>query len=258
MLRVLCNADKLQEANKKLKRHGQDELKLLRLYGKKHERMEFRGPHTSHGFLQLHEGEGRCEKRFQEDALHHIIRKECPELIEMEERFDKIHRNDKVPSPGLIKKYHKLIDNWEEKVVNDNHQIILCTCNETAGKRLKYLKKRSVAQVIVDECGMAHEPETMAAIGMSNHVVLIGDHKQLQPVIKYSAARESGLSTSLFQRYAEQFEEECPLITLEVQYRMVSNSTDKCACHGRQEYTISMRQNSFKYINILFYLILSL
>ena len=101
-----------------------------------------------------------------------------------------------------------------------HYDIILCTCNETASRRMLQLAKEDrIAQCIVDESGMSHEPETITAISLCNHVVLIGDHKQLQPVIKYSPAKESGLSTSLFERYAEHFPN--LLITLNTQYRMV-------------------------------------
>ena len=162
-------------------------------------------------------------ERFKQDSLHHIIRERCPPLVKMEEEFKKMDKS-LVPSPTQLKKYQELINKREQAVIDDNYKVILCTCNETASARLLRLREKGrVAQVIVDECGMAYEPETIAAISLCDHVVLIGDHKQLQPVIKYPAARENGLNTSLFQRYAEHFEEECPLITLELQYRMVSD-----------------------------------
>ena len=82
---------------------------------------------------------------------------------------------------------------------------------------------------------MANEPETLAAMSLCEHVVLIGDHMQLQPVVKYFAARECGLNRSLFQRYAQRErqrrrdrhrqtqKQDCELLTrLYIQYRMVS------------------------------------
>ena len=141
----------------------------------------------------------------------------------MEERFEEMHNAGLVPTPKMLVRYRTLIRDMEKKVIGKHYDVILATCNECAGYRLSNLRKTGrVAQVIVDECGMAYEPETIVAVSLSNHVVLIGDHKQLQPVIKLSAARENGLSTSLFQRYAENFKDKFPLITLKVQYRMVS------------------------------------
>ena len=224
---LLYVSDKLCKANEKLKLSGGKELKLLRLYGNKHERIDFPGPYTSDGYLPPAEGESRCVEKFQKYALHHLIRKDCPELTDMEKEFEKMHQEDTVPTPLKLREYKRLIKRMEKEVFGKHYNIILATCNECAGRRLSDLKgpdgdKIAIAQVIVDECGMAHEPETIAAVSLSEHVVLIGDHKQLQPVVQYSGARENGLGTSLFQRYAENFEER--LITLRVQYRMVSTT----------------------------------
>ena len=125
----------------------------------------------------------------------------------------------------MLYRYSLLIKKEEKyEITMKEYDIILCTCNETCSYRFGHLKER-IAQCIIDECGMATEPETIAAASMSDHIVLIGDHMQLQPVIKYNAARECGLTTSLFERYADmQKREELfgdLLITLNVQYRMV-------------------------------------
>ena len=186
-----------------------------------HERSDFSGPYTD-GYLESCKEEKLCQVHFKPHALHHLIRKDCPELTEMEKQFKEMKTDVRVPTPKFLRKYNGRISSREKEIMMQKYDVILTTCNECAGKRLSHLKDSSrIAQVIIDECGMAHEPETIAAVGLSNHVVLIGDHKQLQPVIKYRPAQDNGLGTSLFQRYAEKCEE-CPLVTLEVQYRMVS------------------------------------
>lgn len=198
------------------------ELKLLRLYDNVYERNDFPGSYIFQENLLSYEGESRSMYRFRQHALHFLIREDCPELVDIEKRFRKMEIEDMVPSPELLLKYKELIKKREEMIIGRNYDIILTTCNECAGRRLLMLRDyERVAHVIVDECGMANEPETIAAINLSDHVVLIGDHKQLQPVIKNTPARENGLGTSLFQRYAENFEHYC-LFTLELQYRMVS------------------------------------
>ena len=55
------------------------------------------------------------------------------------------------------------------------------------------------------------------ACSKAEQVVLIGDHKQLQPIVKNKVARSLGLNISLFERYANS-----PHMMLEEQYRMVS------------------------------------
>ncbi len=65
---------------------------------------------------------------------------------------------------------------------------------------------------------MCIEAETLCAMLGSNakQVVLIGDHKQLQPVIQCDKANDLGLGISMFERYSERAQ------MLEIQYRMVS------------------------------------
>ncbi|KAH9993020.1 AAA domain-containing protein [Russula vinacea] len=53
---------------------------------------------------------------------------------------------------------------------------------------------------------------------VSQHVVLIGDHKQLPPVIRSREAQLRGLNISLFERLTE--ESVVPSIMLDMQYRM--------------------------------------
>ena len=68
---------------------------------------------------------------------------------------------------------------------------------------------------------MCMEPESMVPIVSAKHatqVVLIGDHKQLQPIIKSRQAANVGLSISLFERCANI----SGATMLRIQYRMVS------------------------------------
>ena len=75
----------------------------------------------------------------------------------------------------------------------------------------------NIQQCIVDECGMCMEPESLVPITCSGakQVVLIGDHKQLQPVIQDHVAKTLGLSVSMFERHSKR------ATMLELQYRMV-------------------------------------
>ena len=64
---------------------------------------------------------------------------------------------------------------------------------------------------------MCMELESLVPITCSKarQVVLIGDHKQLQPIIKDNLAMKLGLSVSMFERLSERAK------MLELQYRMV-------------------------------------
>ena len=84
-------------------------------------------------------------------------------------------------------------------------------------------------QVIVDECGMCKEAECLVPIVSCRplQVVLVGDHKQLQPVILNKTAQGFGLDRSLFDRYATQAH------MLTIQYRMVCSLTVHLfVCHA--------------------------
>lgn len=96
-------------------------------------------------------------------------------------------------------------------------QIVLCTCSTAGSKRMREACN-NVLQCIVDECGMCVEPETLIPIVYSKaqQVVLIGDHMQLQPIVKNKLARSLGLRTSMFERFSDH------AFMLEEQYRMVS------------------------------------
>ena len=95
-------------------------------------------------------------------------------------------------------------------------QIILCTCAASGKPRLTR-SCGNIQQCIVDECGMCMELESLVPITSSKarQVVLIGDHKQLQPIILDNLAMKLGLCVSMFERLSERAK------MLELQYRMV-------------------------------------
>ena len=100
--------------------------------------------------------------------------------------------------------------------------MILATCTTAYSPRTMIPCKGFFWQCIIDECGMCIEAETLCAMLGSDYgsdakqVVLIGDHKQLQPVIQCDKAKDLGLGISMFERYSERAQ------MLEIQYRMVS------------------------------------
>lgn len=74
-------------------------------------------------------------------------------------------------------------------------------------------------QIIVDECGMCTELESLVPIvaHRAQQVVLIGDHRQLRPIVIDDTARSLGLDRSMFERYSDK------AVMLTTQYRMVSS-----------------------------------
>ena len=114
-------------------------------------------------------------------------------------------------------RYFQLISKAEQWAIwHTKVQVILCTCAVAGSPKLEF-GCDNLVQCIVDECGMCLEPETLIPMTCKNieQIVLIGDHKQLQPVIKDNTAKSLGLQKSMFERLSSK------AIMLQRQYRMV-------------------------------------
>ncbi|KAM9461170.1 3'-5' exoribonuclease HELZ2-like isoform 1-T2 [Clarias gariepinus] len=94
------------------------------------------------------------------------------------------------------------------------HDVILCTCS-TALKPI-LMETIDFRQILIDECAMATEPE--AFIPLVSHkpeqIVLLGDHKQIRPIVTCARVKELGMEKSLFERYMDR------ALMLDTQYRM--------------------------------------
>uniref|UniRef100_A0A0W0FZN0 P-loop containing nucleoside triphosphate hydrolase protein n=1 Tax=Moniliophthora roreri TaxID=221103 RepID=A0A0W0FZN0_MONRR len=102
------------------------------------------------------------------------------------------------------------------KEILDNADVICTTCLTSASMALNLV---DFPIVFLDEASMSTEPASLIPIMKgSRHVALIGDHKQLPPVIISPEARTLGLGISLFERLTE--EGVVPSIMLNIQYRM--------------------------------------
>jgi len=153
-------------------------------------------------------------------ALHHMIRHPAESsysrgIRRIDAKIQELRRNDPIKdlSEEEKKEYKGLIHEAKMEVVK-KRQIILCTCHVAASKVI--MTGCNVKQLIIDECGMCTEPQSMVPIISSNpeQVVLLGDHKQLQPIILEQLAKRLGLGKSLFERYADD------ALMLTHQYRM--------------------------------------
>ena len=81
--------------------------------------------------------------------------------------------------------------------------------------------------MILDEASMASEVEALVPMvsTRADQIVLVGDHRQLQPVILSHEAQDLGLDSTFFNKYWEQ------AVMLTKQYRMVcSSNSSKNSC----------------------------
>ena len=192
-----------------------DKLQIVRVFSKTIEKKKYPGPERHDALFRITSTDSKCSPQHEPYALHCLIRQRHLEIASLDSQFDQLHRQAKVPSWSLREQYIKMIHKAEVEVLKSGVDILLCTCNEASSHRV--MRSLVPQCCIVDECAMATEPECMVPIRRAEHVVLIGDHQQLGPVIQNRNASEMGLNCSLFKRYVEAIK---PLM-LQIQYRMV-------------------------------------
>ena len=136
--------------------------------------------------------------------------KDLKKLIEKKER-------ECILSDSEYKRYKKNMADIEDEIISEAN-IVLSTINNSADERLK---NYFFSYVLIDEAAQALEPEIiLPLIHQAQMVVLIGDDKQLGPVVHSQEAKNDGLGMSLFERLHFIYKD-APFITLlNEQYRM--------------------------------------
>lgn len=190
------------------------ELRPLRVYGEQAEATEFPLPGvSSRSILTKTSQEGRPNQSLRSITLHHRIRQAPNPYATEIRKFDAQLREGKILTKEDLVVYRRVLGKARRYEL-ERHSVILCTCSCSASGSLKTLRVR---QILIDEAGMATEPETLIPLvcfSRVEKVVLLGDHKQLQPVVKNEHLRNLGMDRSLFERYHKD------AILLDTQYRM--------------------------------------
>ena len=136
---------------------------------------------------------------------------ELKKLIEKKEKYGYLKDSE-------YKSYKKNKEKIEHEIIEDA-EIILTTINNSADERLRDIH---FSYVLIDEAAQALEPDSiLPLIHQAQMVVLIGDDKQLGPIVHSQEARCAGLGISLFERLHSIYKD-APFITLlNEQYRML-------------------------------------
>ena len=117
-------------------------------------------------------------------------------------------------SAGDEKKYRNAQKKLEREIL-ENADVICTTAVGAGDPRLANFRFR---MVLIDESTQATEPECLIPIVMgAKQVVMVGDHKQLGPVVTCKQAYAAGLAQSLFERLIALGIQP---IRLQIQYRM--------------------------------------
>ena len=136
--------------------------------------------------------------------------KDLKQLIEKKEQ-------NCILSDSDYKKYKKHMEDIEGEIIEEA-DIVLSTINNSADERLK---NYYFSYVLIDEAAQALEAETLLPlIHQAQMVVLIGDDKQLGPVVHSKEAKSKGLGMSLFERIHLLYNGEPFITLLNEQYRM--------------------------------------
>ena len=166
-------------------------LKVARLTAKSREDVE-----SSVSFLALHE-----------QVRMNDTNPELKNLTLLKSEVNELSSNDE-------KRFKQLTRASEREILN-NADVVCCTCVGAGDPRLAKMKFRNV---LIDESTQSAEPECMIPLVLGcKQVVLVGDHKQLGPVIMNKKAAKAGLNQSLFERLVKLG---LTPIRLNVQYRM--------------------------------------
>jgi hypothetical protein len=214
----MCEMFSLGQLLQLLKSAGNQSPKIVRVYSASQANYDYPIPRDLTKPRNVIEDEDDILRDY---ALHHIIRQpgkpHSSKLRGFDQRFkDNLDTPENV-SDAEIAKYEKLVKEASVEELK-NYDVIFCTCCVSSSPRIQ--RGTNVAQIIIDECAMCMEPETLIPLvtfRSAEKIVLIGDHKQLQPIVMNRDAKLLGLGKSLFERYAKN------VTMLEEQYRMVRN-----------------------------------
>ncbi|XP_070708382.1 3'-5' exoribonuclease HELZ2 [Pempheris klunzingeri] len=224
-----------------------DRIKPLRVYSQQVEMIDYPYPDCILQFSQRTLRQERAKPELRNITLHHRMREEQNPHSGQIKDFDKriqlalekieelqdnqlvLEDKDELQRIQLdleevknkvaqeVKKYKELLRDARTYEL-ERHDIILCTCTQSSTPSLT--KTVSARQILIDECAMATEPQALIPLvcNKPEKIVLIGDHKQLRPIVKNERVKRLGMAKSLFERYYTMQEKRA--VMLDTQYRM--------------------------------------
>lgn len=160
----------------------------------------------------------------QSDIIDKLIKKDTEELcIELDENYNKINR-----LIVIIKEWQRRLGKLDEfdEIFADQASLVAATCSGIASRSV--LNSVEFDWVIVDEAARATPLELLIPMVKGKKIILVGDHRQLPPIIKTDipkikmferGIRTSDLEKSLFEELFENISVQAKNV-LNVQFRM--------------------------------------
>ena len=176
-------ADNLTLALLKINKCVNDKMKILRIYAKTRE------------FLDI-------DKDVKNVSLH--------------EKLNKLSINKENEEEEIDDATYKEMIKEQSKNIIENVDIVITTCSSSMDYRLNEFQFK---YVLIDENTQCREIESLIPITHGCcHLTLIGDQRQLGPIVLHPKAKETGMNLSLFERLLKLYPENH--ILLLKQYRM--------------------------------------
>ncbi|XP_054472216.1 helicase with zinc finger domain 2-like isoform X2 [Anoplopoma fimbria] len=199
-----------------------DRIRPLRVYGQQVEMLDYPHPDSALQFSRRSHRQERGKPKLRSITMHHRMRQDQnPSSSEIKD-FDKriklaLDKQGAELTDEEVKEYKDLLSKARKHEL-EQHDIILCTCTQSSTPILT--KTVSARQILIDECGMATEPQALIPLvcNKPEKIVLIGDHKQLRPIVKNERVRKLGMAKSLFERFYTMHKSRA--LMLDTQYRM--------------------------------------
>ncbi|XP_062405819.1 helicase with zinc finger domain 2-like isoform X2 [Sardina pilchardus] len=176
-------------AEQLLKLHRNKVLKPMRVYSEQMEMLEFPYPGSD---LKL------CKKSLREEKpkgelrsiclMYEIRNSKSNPFTEEIKRFEDSIKNELFTEEDL-QGYKNVLRKAKLHELR-KQDVILCTC--AAALNPNFIKVMDFRQILIDECAMATEPEAFIPLVSHNpeQIVLLGDHKQLRPIVECPAVKE--------------------------------------------------------------------
>lgn len=141
------------------------------------------------------------------------------EFVEIDREIENVslHKllDKKIDEENIVLVSKEVISESIEKIVNDV-DIVISTCSTSWDDRIK---SYTFPFVIIDEVTQCCEIESLISITHGcKHLTLIGDQKQLGPVVLHPKANSTGMKVSLFERMIKLYPDLLNMLT--IQYRM--------------------------------------
>uniref|UniRef100_A0A915J6A0 DNA2/NAM7 helicase helicase domain-containing protein n=1 Tax=Romanomermis culicivorax TaxID=13658 RepID=A0A915J6A0_ROMCU len=185
--------------------------KIVRVYSTEIEQLDFPEPHRERRSMTF------CiNVDHRQYALHHQLRQNVRfgekirnSDIQNRRKYLELVHNSNMPEPDQDESFMRVIKEGEKEILRDA-DIILTTCSTANWIRLKPVirsqsfDQHGVRQLIIYEAGHSTIMETLISLCTAmntDNIVLIGDPKQLRPVLKSKDAQAFKFDYSLLDIY---------------------------------------------------------